>query len=105
MSLSVVYHALARADLYATWAWYEDQQSGLGDRFAAAVDAAVRRATRSPKSGSPAVRDEDDEIIERRLATPGFPYALRYRIVEGTLLVMAVAHQHRRPDFGADRQP
>ena len=105
MNLSVGYHALARADLYGAWAWYEDQQSGLGDRFAAAVDAAVRRAARSPKSGSPAVRDEADEVIERRLATPGFPYAIPYRVIEGTLLVMAVAHQHRRPDFGADRQP
>jgi plasmid stabilization system protein ParE len=105
VSLSAAYHALARADLYVAWAWYEDQQSELGDRFAAAVDAAVQRIARWPKSGSPAVRDEDDEIIERRLATPGFPYAIRYRVVEGTLLVMAVAHQHRRPDFVADRQP
>lgn len=105
MTLSVDYHALARSDLYATWAWYEDQQSGLGDRFAAAVDAVVLRASRWPNSGSPTVRDEDDEIIERRLATPGFPYAVRYRVTEGTLLVMAVAHQHRRLHFAADRQP
>lgn len=84
MSLSVGYHALARADLYVAWAWYEDQQSGLGDRFAAAVEAAVRRIARWPESGTPAVRDEDDEIIERRLATLGFPYAIRYRVVEGT---------------------
>ena len=105
MNLSVGYHALARADLYVAWAWYEDQQSGLGDRFSAAVDAAVRRAARSPESGSPAVRDDADEVIERRLATPGFPYAVRYRVIEGTLVVMAVAHQRRRPSFGADRQP
>ena len=72
MSLSVGYDALARADLYAAWAWYENQQSGLGDRFAAAADAVVLRASRWPNSGSPTVRDEDDEIIERKLATPGW---------------------------------
>lgn len=104
MSLSVDYHELARADLYATWAWYEDQRSGLGDRFSAAVDAVVLRATRWPKSGSPTLRDEGDEIIERKLATPGFPYVVRYRVIEGTLLVLAVSHQHRRPGFGTARQ-
>lgn len=44
MSLDIEYHELARADLYAAWVWYEDQQSGLGDRFAVAVDAVVLRA-------------------------------------------------------------
>ena len=87
------------------WTWYEDQQPGLGDRFAKAVDAVVLRASRWPKSGSPTVRDDNDEIVERRIATPGFPYTVRYRVIQDSLVVMAVAHQHRRPDYGADRQP
>ncbi len=77
MSLGIEYHELARADLYAAWVWYEDQQSGLGDRFAVAVDAVVLRATRWPNSGAPTLRDDVDEVIERRLATAGFPYAIR----------------------------
>ncbi len=105
MSVSVIYHQLARADPYTASAWYEDQQPGLGDRFAASVDRIALRATRWPNSGTPTLRDEADEIIERKLATPGFPYTVRYRVVETTLVVMAVSYQHRRPEYGADREP
>lgn len=105
MSLPVEYHALARADLYAAWEWYEDRQTGLGDRFAAAVDAAVTRAARWPTTGSPVRRDQRGDVLDRKLATPGFPYAVRYRVLDDTLVVMAVSHQHRRPGFGMDRKP
>lgn len=105
MSLAVRYHESARADLFATWTWYEDQQAGLGDRFADAVDAVVLRATRWPNSGSPTMRDAEGEVVERKMPTPGFPYAVRYRVIDRTLMVMAVAHQHRDPGFGKDRTP
>jgi plasmid stabilization system protein ParE len=105
LSLPVDYHALARADLYAAWEWYEERQTGLGDRFAAAVDAAVVRAARWPATGLPVRRDDRSDIIDRKLATPAFPYVVRYRVVDGTLLVMAVSHQRRRPSFGDERAP
>ena len=72
----VDYHELARADLYATWTWYEDQQLRArrpvigGCRVSCCGQPGGRRAGRLPT-----LRDEDDEIIERKLATPGFPYA------------------------------
>lgn len=105
MSLPVDYHTLARSDLYAAWEWYEDRQTGLGDRFAVAVDATVSRASRWPTAGSPVRRDQHGDIVDRKLATPGFPYAVRYRVIDNTLVVMAVTHQHRRPRFGMDWEP
>ena len=41
----------------------------------------------------------------RSVVTSGFPYAVRYRVTGGRLVVMAVYHQRRRPTFGADRVP
>lgn len=41
MSLRIDFHELARGDLYDTWSWYEAREHGLGDRFIAAVDAAL----------------------------------------------------------------
>ena len=41
MSLRIDFHELARGDLYDTWSWYEARGHGLGDRFIAAVDAAL----------------------------------------------------------------
>ena len=56
-------------------------------------------------AGKPVLRDDNDEILERRLPTDGFPYAVRYRILGDRLLVIAVLHQSRHPNFGDDRQP
>lgn len=55
--------------------------------------------------GPPFLRDDPYEVIERKLPVNGFPYAVRYRILDDRLLVMAVSHQHRHPDFGTDREP
>lgn len=105
MSLRVEYHELAAVDVAEAWEWYEDRQTGLGDRFVVAVEATVRRATRWPNSGSPVAWDATGAVVERKLAMRGFHYVVRYRVRDDLLVVMAVHHQSRRPDFGADRDP
>ena len=104
MSLPIEYHELVDTDLEHAWTWYEDHERGLGDRFLDAIHAAVLPASRWPNAGTPALRDVDDEIIERKLPAHGFPYAVRYRIQDDRLIVMAVYHEHRHPDFGNDRE-
>jgi toxin ParE1/3/4 len=105
VSLSIEYHELVDTDLEYAWNWYEDHERGLGDRFLDAIQATVVRASRWPNAGTPVLRDDLDEVIERKLPANGFPYAVRYRILDDRLLVMAVSHQHRHPDFGSDREP
>ncbi len=104
MSLRVEYHDLVDLDLSNAWNWYEEQEEGLGDRFLGAIHATVVRASRWPNAGRPVIRDDTDEIIERKVPANGFPYAVRYRILDDRLLVMAVLHQSRHPNHGADRQ-
>lgn len=105
MSLGIEYHDLVDTDLEHAWTWYEDQERGLGDRFLDAIHATVVRSSRWPNAGAPVLRNDDDEVVERKLPTSGFPYAVRYRILDDRLIVMAVLHQHRHPDFGTDREP
>jgi plasmid stabilization system protein ParE len=105
VSLRVEFHELVDFDLLNAWNWYEDQEEGLGDRFLGAIHATVVRASRWPNAGKPVLRDDTEGIIERKVPADGFPYAVRYRILGDRLLVMAVLHQNRHPNFGADRQP
>lgn len=104
MNLRVEFHDLADLDLFDAWSWYEDQQDGLGDRFLRSINATVHRAARWPNGGEPALRNDNGDIIERKVPTDGFPYAVRYRVIDDRLVVMAVLHQHRHPDFGLDRE-
>ena len=92
------YLELAKTDLIAAWSWYEDQQPGLGDQLLAAVDASLDQIVKWPRSGTPTGNPS-----ERRVAVRGFPYAIRYRVTGDELLITAILHQHRRPDFGTDR--
>jgi plasmid stabilization system protein ParE len=105
VSLCVEYHDLVDLDLSNAWTWYENQEDGLGDRFLGAIHATVVQASRWPNAGRPVLRDDNDEIVERKVPANDFPYAVRYRILGDRLLVMAVLHQSRHPNFGADRQP
>jgi hypothetical protein len=51
------------------------------------------------------IHDDDGGVVERRVTTSGFPSAVRYRVIDRTLIIMAVYHQRRHPDFGVDRTP
>jgi plasmid stabilization system protein ParE len=51
------------------------------------------------------LRDDNDGIIERKVPADGFPYSVRHRVRGDRLVVMAVLHQHRHPNFGTERQP
>ncbi|MBK7020126.1 MAG: type II toxin-antitoxin system RelE/ParE family toxin [Candidatus Microthrix sp.] len=91
--------------LTEAWSWYEEQQAGLGDRFLDAVRAALDNVAQWPNSGTSAIEDPDGGIVERRVATWTFPYAIRYRTIGESIVVMAIYHQRRHPDFGTDRTP
>jgi plasmid stabilization system protein ParE len=57
-------------------------------------------------SSTRSIRDDRDEIVERKLPANDFPYAVPYRILDDDrLIVMAVLHQHRHPESRTDRQP
>jgi toxin ParE1/3/4 len=105
VSLRVRFHPLAEADLVEAWSWYEERQPGLGDRLVRAIRTALDMAARWPSSGTPVIEGPDGEVVERRITTSGFPYLLRYRMIDETIVVMAVYHQRRHPDFGAERSP
>jgi len=83
----------AEAELLAEVAFYSDAREGLGVRFQAAVEVTLARALEHPTSGVAGRRST------RRLAIKGFPFFLIYRPAADELLVVAVAHQSRRPDY------
>jgi plasmid stabilization system protein ParE len=104
VSLPVRFHRLAIGDVVEAWRWYETQRRGLGDQFLVSLEATIDRASKWPNAGTPVTRGDQDEIVERKVATHGFPYAVRYRVIDGRLVIMAVYHQHRDPGFGNERR-
>lgn len=103
MSLDVEYHPLAAEEVVRAEAWYESEAAGLGDRFLTAVESTVGRCSRWPNAGRPVVIALDGAVVNRKMAVGGFPWAVGYEVTDATVLVLAVFHQRRRPEYWSDR--
>lgn len=77
--------------------YYSGQRGGLGVRFRLAVMVAVEKAAAYPLSGAPSPRGTRGRLVS------GFPFRIIYRENDGELLVVAVAHQRRRPGYWTGR--
>ena len=77
--------------------WHAAQAPGLGSAFLIEVLSAMDRIARFPDAWHPL-----GEGV-RRCRLSRFPYGLIYTIYNGDILVLAVAHLHRRPDYWRDR--
>ncbi|MBI1814604.1 MAG: type II toxin-antitoxin system RelE/ParE family toxin [Deltaproteobacteria bacterium] len=92
-----VFHPEARAEANESVDFYEARLDGLGLRFLAAVEHTTERISSAPESGAPLAGGFRKRIV------PGFPYSIIYRIWQDYVYLVAVAHQHRRPDYWRQR--
>jgi plasmid stabilization system protein ParE len=88
---------IAEAELDDAVRWYAEQAPGLGEAFLIEVLSAADRISRYPD----AWHRLTDGIRRCRLGR--FPYGLIYTVDDGDILVVAVAHLHRRPDYWRGR--
>ena len=95
--MTVRFLRIAEIELDEAINWYESQAPGLGDTLLIEVLSAVDRISLYPDAWHPL--DED----VRRCRLSRFPYGLIYSVEKGDILVLAVAHLHRRPDYWRDR--
>ena len=90
----------AREELAAAVRWFEEQRTGLGAEFYDEVVAATARLQTFPEGGAPVSPDH----LTRRVIVSRFPYQIVYRLTPTEIVVLAVAHLKRRPDYWKDRK-
>ena len=95
--MKVRFLEIAELELDDAIRWYESQVPRLGDAFLVEVLSAATRIAQYPE----AWQSLDDDLRRCRLSR--FPYGLIYAIEGGDILVLAVAHLHRNPDYWRDR--
>jgi plasmid stabilization system protein ParE len=78
----------AEAEPAAAARWYEARQTGLGVEFVVEVDAALERVEARPAS-FPVWRVGS---TYRRARLKRFPYLIFFRILDGEIEIVAVAH-------------
>ena len=87
----------ARSELLAEIAYYETLRKGLGARFRSEIEAVAERAATFPASGAPVAGSA------RRRLVPNFPFTLVYTETDYGILIHAVAHNRRLPEYWVAR--
>lgn len=89
--------AYARTELFAEIAYYEALRVGLGAQFRREVEAVAERAAAFPESGKPGISNSRRRLLEK------FPFALVYTETDYGILIHAVAHNRRLPEYWVGR--
>jgi plasmid stabilization system protein ParE len=95
--MRVAFSPEARDEFAEAERYYDEQLPGLGARLREEVRSALRRIRTWPLS-CPIERGE-----VRRLILTRFPYKLLYSVESDHLYMLAVAHQHRKPNYWSGR--
>ena len=87
----------AQAELEDAVHYYDGQREGLGDEFAREVARAIQRILKHPRAW------EKLSHRTRRCRTNRFPYGVIYSPYREGILIVAVAHLHRKPTYWRER--
>ena len=87
---------MAETEVDNAVSWYQEQTEDQSLNFLNELDRAVQTVKAYPLLAA------EIEPDIRRFLLHGFPYSLIHGIEEGTIVVIAVAHDHREPGYWSD---
>lgn len=93
------FHPEARTELNEAIDYYENRHVGLGYDFAIEVHSAIERAVNLPDAWSPVNKDIQRSLVNR------FPFGVLYSKLTDEILILAVMHLHREPNYWQNRKP
>ena len=93
----IVLATLAVQELTDAATYYEIKQPGLGAEFRETVRQSLLRISKYP-SAYPLERPQIRKCVLGR-----FPYNILYTVEKDLVLVIAIAHQHQRPNHWIER--
>ena len=93
----IIYLSVAELELVEAAQYYDSEREGLGRAYIDAVRATEKRIQRNPRLWAFRRKPVRSCRIDR------FPYRLHYVEEAERIVVVAVAHASRRPDFWEHR--
>ena len=100
MDLPIEFHPAAAAEAAAARAWYAERSSSAAAAFLAEIDLACERIAEAPHRYPIHVSGTRGYLMRR------FPFHVVYRVPADpgeSIVVVAVAHDYRRPGYWHDR--
>ena len=88
---------LAKQEFDEAFSYYEAKEFGLGSKFQTAIKAQVQAITNHPDAWM-LIRPGIRKCLGKR-----FPYDLIYEVLPSKIVILAIAHQKKRPHYWAKR--
>ena len=95
--MRVKLHPDARAELRTARNWYYERSPLSAIVFAQTVDKALSKIREAPNTFPPADHGTRKFTLQR------FPFNIFYQMRENAIVIVAVAHQKRRPGYWSER--
>lgn len=102
MTLEWSEHPAARQEFFDALIWYEDQEKGLGDRLADEFAEGITFIREWPDA-VPLHRGRVRASAVRTKGIDVFPYRIIYLVHKAEVVVVAYAHERRRPGYWRKR--
>ncbi len=95
--LSINFLDVAEQELDEAVEYYNSELSGLGLEFLDEILASLKRILAYPQAWPTFSNNV------RRCLTKRFPYGILYQIEKEQILIVAIMHLHRKPNYWQDR--
>jgi toxin ParE1/3/4 len=94
---AVEFHPLAADEAEAAERWYRERNDTAAVRFRHELDRVVEFVAERPEAAPPYIGNTRRFLLRR------FPFFVVYRVYNGHVQVVAVAHARRRPGYWIQR--
>ena len=94
---AINYHPKAVGDLERSIIFYDNRQPGLGLRFIRIYERTISHIRTNPTTW------KKDNRGRYRIGLRKFPFIVIYRIVDGEIYILAIAHTSKRPGYWIHR--
>ncbi len=102
MSRHVTFDPEALLELDSAASWYNERRPDLGYDFLRTIGGAIESIANRRSLGL-RVPELDGSSAVRRAPVSRFPYQVVFEAVDDEVRILAVAHNHQRPGYWADR--
>ena len=95
--LNIIFHPDVTDEVRASYDWYESRAKGLGNDLLSELESAYKAIEELPDTWPKFQKGF------RRFLLSKFPFSVIYRFNNGTIYVVAIMHNSRKPGYWFDR--
>ena len=97
MKRQLEFHPEVTNDIKGSYLWYEEQLQGLGNRFFNELEDSYTAIQNFPDTWA------NFQYGFKRYILNKFPFSILYKVTDEKIVVVAVMHNSRRPNYWLDR--